>query len=153
MENGLCARATADHPLHQRTTIMNAPYSPQPPVWHALATEQVLQVLDSTPGSLSEAEAARWLEVHGPNRLRPPQQRGPVMRFLLQFHNYVLGELRHKATRMGTVRRLTEEVGRGLRVALPNLRKTVSNTLLRRRLKRQQPLPPFYHVCSNDEEH
>ena len=69
---------------------MNASPSPQPPLWHALSTEQVLQALDTASGGLSAAEAARRLAIHGPNRLRPPQQRGPVLRFLLQFHNVLI---------------------------------------------------------------
>ena len=69
---------------------MNASPSPQPPLWHALPSEQVLQKLETAPGGLSEAEAARRLAIHGPNRLRPPQQRGPVVRFLLQFHNVLI---------------------------------------------------------------
>ena len=63
--------------------------SPQPP-WHTFDAEQIFQTLDTASGGLSEAEAVRRLEVHGPNRLRPPQQRGPVVRFLLQFHNVLI---------------------------------------------------------------
>ncbi|HCK81719.1 MAG TPA: cation-transporting P-type ATPase [Candidatus Competibacter sp.] len=44
--------------------------------------EHVLQALDTAPGGLSEAEAARRLAAHGPNRLLPPAQRGPLLRFL-----------------------------------------------------------------------
>ena len=69
---------------------MNASLPPQPPLWHALPSEQVLRELETGPGGLSEAEAARRLSIHGPNRLRPPQQRSPVVRFLLQFHNVVI---------------------------------------------------------------
>ena len=69
---------------------MNAPPSPQQPPWHALPQEQVLRALDTAPGGLSEAEAVRRLDVHGPNRLRPPKQRGPLLRFLLQFHNVLI---------------------------------------------------------------
>jgi len=58
--------------------------------WHALPTEQVLQALQTTPGGLSDAEAARRLDLHGPNRLPPPQRHGPVIRFLLQFHNILI---------------------------------------------------------------
>jgi magnesium-transporting ATPase (P-type) len=55
-----------------------------------LPAEQVLRELEAAPGGLSEAEAARRLAVHGPNRLRPPKRRGPVVRFLLQFHNVLI---------------------------------------------------------------
>ena len=60
------------------------------PVWHALPTEQVLQELQTAPGGLSDAEAAQRLVLHGLNRLPPPQRHGPVMRFLLQFHNILI---------------------------------------------------------------
>ncbi|MDG4554955.1 MAG: cation-transporting P-type ATPase [Candidatus Competibacter sp.] len=69
---------------------MNTPASPQPPLWHALAPDRVLRELDTAPGGLSEEEAARRLELYGPNRLRPPQRRGPLVRFLLQFHNVLI---------------------------------------------------------------
>ena len=60
------------------------------PVWHALPTEQVLQELQTAPGGLSDAEAAQRLDRYGPNRLPPPQRHGPVIRFLLQFHNILI---------------------------------------------------------------
>ncbi len=69
---------------------MNTSPSPQPPLWHALSAEQVLQALDTAPGGLNAAETARRLAIHGPNRLRPPKQRGPLLRFLLQFHNVLI---------------------------------------------------------------
>ena len=63
--------------------------APQPP-WHTFGAEQVLQALDTAPDGLDAAEAARRLAIHGPNRLRPPQPRSPVLRFLLQFHNVLI---------------------------------------------------------------
>lgn len=69
---------------------MKPPSSPSSPAWHTLTTEQVLRELNTAPGGLSEAEATRRLAIHGPNRLRPPKQRGPVIRFLLQFHNMLI---------------------------------------------------------------
>ena len=59
-------------------------------LWHTLSSEQVLQELETAPGGLSAAEAARRLAIHGLNQLRPPQQRGPLLRFLLQFHNVLI---------------------------------------------------------------
>ena len=69
---------------------MNASPSPQPPLWHHLDAEQVLRALDTASGGLSTEEAVRRLEVHGPNRLRPPKPRSPALRFLLQFHNVLI---------------------------------------------------------------
>ncbi len=60
------------------------------PLWHTLPSEQVLQQLGTAPGGLSAAEAARRLAIHGLNQLRPPQQRGPLLRFMLQFHNVLI---------------------------------------------------------------
>ena len=60
------------------------------PLWHTLSSAQVLRELETAPGGLSAAEAARRLAIHGLNQLRPPQQRGPLLRFLLQFHNVLI---------------------------------------------------------------
>ncbi|MEI2780570.1 MAG: cation-transporting P-type ATPase [Candidatus Competibacter sp.] len=68
---------------------MQTPFLSRLP-WHALPAEHVLRELDTAAGGLSDAEAGRRSAVHGPNRLRPPKQRGPVLRFLLQFHNVLI---------------------------------------------------------------
>jgi magnesium-transporting ATPase (P-type) len=62
--------------------------------WHGRRAEDVLEKFgtDATRG-LTGAEARRRLAVHGPNRLPEAVRRGPLVRFLLQFHNpliYVL---------------------------------------------------------------
>ena len=62
--------------------------------WHACAAGDVLEVLASDASrGLTSAESRRRLEAHGPNRLPEAARRGPLVRFLLQFHNpliYVL---------------------------------------------------------------
>jgi len=58
--------------------------------WHALEGPQALAELASARGGLSAAEAKARLELHGPNRLPPPPRRGPLMRFLVQFHNVLI---------------------------------------------------------------
>ena len=58
--------------------------------WHALEGAQALAELASARGGLSVAEAKARLELHGPNRLPPPSRRGPLMRFLAQFHNVLI---------------------------------------------------------------
>ncbi|MGC8732123.1 MAG: cation-translocating P-type ATPase, partial [Halothiobacillaceae bacterium] len=67
---------------------------PKGTAWHAEATSAALKWLESNDSSgLSSDEARTRLERYGPNRLPPPRKRGPVLRFLLQFHNpliYVL---------------------------------------------------------------
>src|SRR5579859_3611301 len=58
--------------------------------WHALDGAQALAELASTRAGLSIAEAKARLEQYGPNRLPPPPRRGPLMRFLAQFHNVLI---------------------------------------------------------------
>jgi magnesium-transporting ATPase (P-type) len=58
--------------------------------WHTLPPDEALGRLDSTRAGLTADEAARRLSEHGPNRLAPPHRRGPLMRFLLQFHNVLI---------------------------------------------------------------
>ncbi len=58
--------------------------------WHQLSADEALDGQHATRGGLSADEAARRLAAHGPNRLTPPSKRGPLMRFLLQFHNVLI---------------------------------------------------------------
>jgi len=57
---------------------------------HDKTVETALDALDATRGGLSAREAARRLEVHGPNRLPEPPKRSPVLRFLAHFHNVLI---------------------------------------------------------------
>jgi magnesium-transporting ATPase (P-type) len=63
--------------------------SPAEP-WHALAAEAACAALGSGLAGLDEREAARRLAACGPNRLTPPKRRGPLVRFLLQFHSVLI---------------------------------------------------------------
>ncbi len=58
--------------------------------WHQLSIQQILAQLATSEQGLSHAEAALRLERDGPNRLTPKKQRGPLLRFLLQFHNVLI---------------------------------------------------------------
>jgi magnesium-transporting ATPase (P-type) len=58
--------------------------------WHARTLEQVEQELATTQEGLAGGEAQQRLEQFGPNRLKPAQRRGPLVRFLLQFHNILI---------------------------------------------------------------
>jgi magnesium-transporting ATPase (P-type) len=60
------------------------------PAWHALEVGRALEQLDVTPDGLSAEEAARRLGEHGPNQLPEAKKRGPLLRFLLQFHNILI---------------------------------------------------------------
>lgn len=63
-----------------------------PPIflWHALSADEVLSKLQVTSAGLSEEEAAKRLAEYGSNRLTPPKKRGPLIRFLVQFHNVLI---------------------------------------------------------------
>src|SRR5262245_6281662 len=59
--------------------------------WHALSAEDALSRLNSSVRSgLDATEATRRFQQHGPNRLPRAATRGPLRRFLLQFHNILV---------------------------------------------------------------
>ena len=61
--------------------------------FHSESYLQVMESIHSRESGLSTQEAADRLQMHGPNLLPPAKRRGPLLRFLLQFHNpliYVL---------------------------------------------------------------
>ncbi|MFZ2301739.1 MAG: cation-transporting P-type ATPase [Gallionella sp.] len=58
--------------------------------WHHLSSQETLDAVSSSAHGLSHAEAVRRLAQYGPNRLTPPKRRGPLLRFLLQFHNVLI---------------------------------------------------------------
>ncbi|MCK6557214.1 cation-transporting P-type ATPase [Candidatus Binatia bacterium] len=58
--------------------------------WHASSADDVLREVGGTREGLSQSEAERRLAQDGPNRLTPPARRGPLVRFLLQFHNVLI---------------------------------------------------------------
>jgi calcium-translocating P-type ATPase len=57
---------------------------------HATSAADCLASLAATPDGLSAPEAARRLAEHGPNRLPEVRARGPLVRFLRQFHNVLI---------------------------------------------------------------
>ena len=57
---------------------------------HAVDQVECLAALDATPDGLASPEAVVRLAQHGPNRLPEVRARGPVLRFLLQFHNVLI---------------------------------------------------------------
>jgi magnesium-transporting ATPase (P-type) len=62
----------------------------QHPAWHTLATAEALTRLASRPEGLTGAAAKERLASHGPNCLPTPKRRGPLLRFLVQFHNVLI---------------------------------------------------------------
>jgi calcium-translocating P-type ATPase len=57
---------------------------------HATPAADCLAALDATAAGLTTREAARRLAAHGPNRLPEVRARGPLVRFLAQFHNVLI---------------------------------------------------------------
>jgi magnesium-transporting ATPase (P-type) len=58
--------------------------------WHQLPADEVLAAQHTDSAGLTTEQAARRLAEFGPNRLTPPAKRGPLLRFLLQFHNVLI---------------------------------------------------------------
>jgi calcium-translocating P-type ATPase len=57
---------------------------------HSQPVDACLASLDAGPDGLSRAEAARRHSIHGPNHLPTYHARGPLLRFLAQFHNVLI---------------------------------------------------------------
>jgi len=57
---------------------------------YATTAANCLADLAATPDGLTTSEAARRLVEHGPNRLPEVRSQGPLMRFLLHFHNVLI---------------------------------------------------------------
>ncbi|MDP3196673.1 HAD-IC family P-type ATPase [Tabrizicola sp.] len=57
---------------------------------HARSTEDCLAALAASSDGLTSPEAARRLAEYGSNRLPEIRARGPVLRFLMQFHNVLI---------------------------------------------------------------
>lgn len=68
----------------------NGTAAPAARAWHELTAAESLRALGASPHGLEEADAAARLKTHGPNRLPMAARRGPLVRFLLQFHNILI---------------------------------------------------------------
>jgi Ca2+-transporting ATPase len=63
----------------------------EPPAWHTLSVEAVAGRLETEAGAgLSPDEAARRLDVCGPNRIEEAKRRGPLRIFLEQFRDLMV---------------------------------------------------------------
>ncbi|WP_018649351.1 MULTISPECIES: cation-transporting P-type ATPase [unclassified Thioalkalivibrio] len=58
--------------------------------WHSRGVDQTLDALGTNADGLDSETAHQRLEKHGYNRLPQPPRRGPLMRFLGQFHNILI---------------------------------------------------------------
>jgi magnesium-transporting ATPase (P-type) len=86
----LCEKMALSQSKGNEAVVLATEKAAPPPTWHDRPVDAVLQALQSTRGGLSSAEAAARLARYGPNRLPPPKRRGPLARFLLQFHNVLI---------------------------------------------------------------
>ncbi|MCE2739590.1 MAG: cation-transporting P-type ATPase [Rhodobacter sp.] len=57
---------------------------------HTLDQADCLAALEASPAGLTSPEAEKRLADHGPNRLPEVRARGPMVRFLRQFHNVLI---------------------------------------------------------------
>src|SRR5215471_7382385 len=72
-------------------TATDAPSDVVSTDWHALSADDALARINSNASSgLDASEAKLRLQQHGPNRLPQAATRGPLERFLLQFHNILV---------------------------------------------------------------
>ncbi len=58
--------------------------------WHALDAAEALRHLSADSDGLSAEDAAERISRYGRNSLPPPQTKGPIRRFLAQFHNVLV---------------------------------------------------------------
>ncbi|MCG8489577.1 MAG: cation-transporting P-type ATPase [Chromatiales bacterium] len=75
----------------------------KPESWHSETIESCLGRLNTSKKGLQAKDATERLERYGPNRLEPPQRRGPLMRFILQFHNVLVYVLLSAAVMTGVL--------------------------------------------------
>ncbi|WP_119166543.1 cation-transporting P-type ATPase [Algihabitans albus] len=58
--------------------------------WHDRPAVEAMESLEAVADGLTDAEAERRRGRYGPNRLPEPRRRGPLIRFLRQFHNLLI---------------------------------------------------------------
>jgi magnesium-transporting ATPase (P-type) len=57
---------------------------------HTCDTDTAFRTVSSSAEGLTQADAHHRLQQFGPNRLRPAKKKGPLARFLAQFHNVLI---------------------------------------------------------------
>ena len=58
--------------------------------WHTFSPDATCAALTSTEQGLSQQDAERRVRQYGLNKLTPAASRGPIKRFLSQFHNVLV---------------------------------------------------------------
>ena len=59
-------------------------------LWHSYDNETVFKKVSSSADGLSQEDAQQRLKGFGANRLQPTKKKGPLARFLAQFHNVLI---------------------------------------------------------------
>ncbi|ARP98759.1 cation-transporting P-type ATPase [Pseudorhodoplanes sinuspersici] len=84
------ATLTSKPSASSRPVDVNASLTSHDVAWHAVPADAALDALRTSVDGLSESEAARRLDIYGPNRLPQGAHRSALMRFLQQFHNLLI---------------------------------------------------------------
>jgi len=58
--------------------------------WYSNDTDDVFKLVSSSVDGLSQLDAQHRLQEYGPNRLHPAKKKGPLARFIAQFHNVLI---------------------------------------------------------------
>ena len=64
--------------------------SSAPTAWHIYDAKSVFKKVSSSEEGLTQENAQQHLNKYGPNRLRPMKKKGPLARFMVQFHNVLI---------------------------------------------------------------
>jgi magnesium-transporting ATPase (P-type) len=103
-------KTTSSVPLSANRPVVTA-VAERP--WHALDADAALQAFASGEDGLDSEEATARLTTFGPNRLPRATGRGPLTRFLLQFHNVLiyalLAAVHHRDGPVAGVDRIADE--------------------------------------------
>jgi magnesium-transporting ATPase (P-type) len=86
------------HTLNDSRTIlslrprfdMSKKHQKQIPLWHSISANETYSAFGSGELGLTQAEAKQRLTTYGANQLTPSTSRGPLKRFLTQFHNVLI---------------------------------------------------------------
>jgi potassium/sodium efflux P-type ATPase len=70
--------------------VVNESKITQKKKWHGVPVQEAFEILESSPQGLSSDQARERLEAFGPNSLAQAEKRGPLIRFILQFHNVLI---------------------------------------------------------------
>jgi magnesium-transporting ATPase (P-type) len=76
--------------LYSGTFNMTDKPTTNPSAWYALEIDSAFSRLSSSVNGLSQQDAVQRLQKHGPNRLKPAVKKGPLARFMAQFHNVLI---------------------------------------------------------------